>query len=340
MPMGGNQVTIKDIAREAGVSTALVSFVMSNHSAGESVYRVNKETAKRVMEVAERLQYKPNNSARALRSGKTGTIGVVLSDIANPFFAEIARYLEDHAYRYGYNVIFASTDENPEKVRRVIDVLLNKGVDGLIIVPCEGSADVIREVVDAGINTVLLDRQVPGLEVSSVVLDNRDASRQLTEILLSRGARHIEMVSYAMDISNAREREQGYVDAMEAAGLQTGIHIQKIAHNNYSGIAEYVKDAKARGVDGFVVATNTLTSLVLSEVMRSGWSIPGDFQLACFDRNPLYDVYTSGIVYARQPIGTFAEKAMDIIMSHVRSGGDKAPAAETVVLSPEIRETI
>ena len=123
--MARNQVTIKDIAREAGVSTTLVSFVMSNATAGESLYRVSSETSKRVLEVAERLRYKPNSSARALRSGKTGTIGVVLSDISNPFFAEIARYIEDQAYKYNYNVIFASTDENPDKFRRVTEVLLN-----------------------------------------------------------------------------------------------------------------------------------------------------------------------------------------------------------------------
>ena len=207
--MGGRQVTIKDIAREAGVSVSLVSFVMSNAVAGESVYRVSRETSKRVLEVAERLQYKPNSSARALRSGKTGTIGVVVSDIANPFFAEIARYLEDHAYNYDYNVIFGSSDENPEKFRRVVDVLLNKGVDGLILVPCAGAEDTIREVVASGINTVLLDRLVPGLQVSSVVLDNREAARVITGKLLERGARRIEMVSYSMNISNARDREQG-----------------------------------------------------------------------------------------------------------------------------------
>ncbi|MBQ9462216.1 MAG: LacI family DNA-binding transcriptional regulator [Bacteroidales bacterium] len=136
-------VTIKDIAREAGVSTALVSFVMTNYLGGKMVYKVNDETSRRVLEVADRLNYKPNTSARALRSGRTNTIGVVVSDIANPFFAEIARYLEDQAYQYNYNVIFGSSDENPDKLRRVAQVLLDKGVDGLIIVPCAGSEDTI-----------------------------------------------------------------------------------------------------------------------------------------------------------------------------------------------------
>ena len=334
--MPRSQVTIKDIAREAGVSTTLVSFVMSNAVAGEQLYRVSKETSKRVLEVAERLQYTPNNSARALRSGKTGTIGVVVSDIANPFFAEIARFLEDQAYKYGYNVIFGSSDENPEKLRRVVDVFLSKGVDGLILVPCAGAEDFIRKVVASGINTVLLDRLVPGLEVSSVVLDNRHAARTITEKLIERGARHIDMVSYSMNLSNAHEREQGYLDAMRAAGLEDSVHVERVAHNNYSTIPGYVLRARERGVDSFMIATNTLTTLVVSEIYKLGYHIPGDFEVACFDRNPLYDIYGSGIVYVRQPVDGFAAKAIDLIMSHVRrKPGQKIPE-EQIVLTPEI----
>lgn len=336
--MSTKPVTIKDIAREAGVSTSLVSFVMNNSSAGRTVYRVGSDTSKRVLEVAERLNYKPNISARALRSGRTGTIGVVLSDIANPFFAEIARYLEDQAYTYDYNVIFGSSDENPEKLRRVTKVLLDKGVDGLIIVPCGGADDYIRAVIESGVNTVLLDREVPGLEVDSVVLDNRDAAKKITGILIGRGAKRIEMVSYSMDISNAREREQGYRDAMESAGLADAVHIERISHNDYGEIGAYVRSAKERGVDGFMLATNTIASLVISEVFKSGYRIPGDFQAACFDRNPLYDIYGSGIVYVKQPVDLFAERTMEIIMSRIRGEKKKKSPEVRVVLEPEIRE--
>ena len=336
--MTKQQVTIKDIAREAGVSPALVSFVMSNAMAGETVYRVGPETSKRILEVAARLNYKPNSSARALRSGRTGTIGVVLSDIANPFFAEIARYLEDHAYQYDYNVIFGSSDENPEKFARVVSVLLNKGVDGLILVPCDGSEETIRNVVASGVNTVLLDRVVPDLQVSSIVLDNREAARCLTEKILARGARRIDMVSYSMNISNTRDRERGYLDAMAAAGLEGDIHIERIQHNNYDGIPEYIRNARKRGVDGFMIATNTLASLVIAEINKNRFRIPGDFQVACFDRNPLFDFYESGIVYASQPIGMFASKALEIIMSHIRTKSTGPFAPEKIVLPSVITE--
>ena len=336
--MTKRQVTIKDIAREVGVSPALVSFVMSNTVAGEPVYRVSRETSKRILEAAARLNYKPNNSARALRSGRTGTIGAVLSDIANPFFAEIARYLEDHAYKYDYNVVFGSSDENPEKFARVVSVLLNKGVDGLILVPCDGAEGTIREVVESGINTVLLDRLVPGLEVSSVVLDNREAARSLTEKILARGARRIDMVSYSMNISNTRDRERGYLDAMAAAGLEQNTHIERVRHNSYDSIPEYVRNARKRGVDGFMIATNTLASLIIAELNKGRFRIPGDFQVACFDHNPLFDIYESGIIYASQPVDQFASKALEIVMSHIRTKPADTVTPERVVLSSEINE--
>ena len=336
--MGTKTVTIRDIAREAGVSTTLVSFVMSNYSSGKNIYRVGEETSRRVLDVADRLKYKPNISARALRSGRTNTIGVVLSDIANPFFAEIARFLEDNAYSYDYNVIFGSSDENPEKLRRVVGNLLNKGVDGLIIVPCDGSGDIIRGVVESGVNTVLLDREVPGLQADSVVLDNRDAARRITAMLVERGVRKIDMVSYSMNISNTRDREQGYIDAMTSSGLAEFIHIERIAHNCYDGVPAYVKEARERGVEGFMMATNTLASLVISEVYKAGFSIPKDFGAACFDRNPLYDIYGSGIIYVRQPVDAFAKNAMDLIMSRIRRSPEEEALTRQMVISPDIRE--
>lgn len=336
--MRTGHITIKDIAREAGVSSSLVSFVMSNTIAGEQLYRVSSETTERVLKVAERLQYKPNNSARALRSGLTRTIGVVLSDIANPFFAEIARFLEDQAYKYDYNVIFASTDENPEKFSRVVEVLLNKGVDGLIIVPCDGSEETIRNLVESGVNTVLLDRIIPGLDVSSVVLDNREAAREIADKLILRGAKRIEMVSYSMVLSNMRDREQGYLDAMAAAGLSEMTHIERVAHNSYDSIPEYIQAAMERGVDAFMVATNTLSFLVISELSKKGYRIPDDVRISCFDRNPYYDIYGSEIIYVRQPVDAFAVRAMDLIMSHIQTKSVQDISSEEVVLSPEIIE--
>ena len=158
--MRTKRVTIKDIATEAGVSIALVSFVMNNKADGKDTYRVNKETAQRILEVAQKLNYQPNNAARTLRSGKTNTIGVIVSDISNKFFADIARCIENHAYKHKYTVLFGSTDENPQKLENLIEVFRNKGIDGLIVVPCEGADEIIRDIAHQNIPLVLLDRDI------------------------------------------------------------------------------------------------------------------------------------------------------------------------------------
>ena len=161
--MANRKVTIKDVAARAGVSVTLVSFVMSNQANGTAVkYRVSDETARRILQIAAELNYQPNNAARALRNGRTRVIGVILSDISNKFFADIARCIEDRAFECGYSALFGSTDESAERLKNLIEVFLNKGVDGLILVPCEGSDQAIRAIEQRNVPLVLLDREVAG----------------------------------------------------------------------------------------------------------------------------------------------------------------------------------
>lgn len=158
------KITIRDVAREAGVSISLVSLVMNakRDAEGNLDCNVNKDTARRIAEVAKRLGYRPNKAAASLRSGRFYTIGMVTSDIANQFFADIARYIENIAHNYNYTVLFGSSDENAEKLDNIVDTFIGNGVEGLIVAPCSGSEEVLRKALDAGIPTVLLDRRHRG----------------------------------------------------------------------------------------------------------------------------------------------------------------------------------
>lgn len=336
--MGARKVTIKDIATEAGVSIALVSFVMNNKACGKENYRVNKETAQRILEIAAKLNYQPNNAARTLRSGKTNTIGVIVSDISNKFFADIARCIEDRAYKHKYTVLFGSTDENPQKLENLIEVFRHKGIDGLIVVPCEGSDEVICRLAQQHIPLVVLDREVEGAEVSSVVLDNRRAGLQTTAALLRRGFTRIEMISYAMSLSNIREREDGYKACMVRAGLEDRIRIHHLRHEKLGWIEKVIREAKERGVEAFVFATNTLATVGLTTIFRNGWRVPQDFAMACFDRNETFDLYKTAVAYVRQPIERFGTEALDLLMKAIAQKGQPAASCTRVVLTPEIVE--
>ena len=332
------KVTIKDIAKEAGVSQALVSFVMSNKNKGERAYRVNDDTARHVLEVADKMDYQPNMSARALKNGRTNTIGVIVSDISNPFFAEIARDMENKAYQKDYSVLFGSTDEDPDKLKKIVRVFVDKGVDGLVIVPCQHSEDTLRNVVHSGIPTILLDRTMDGIDIPSVTLNNRKAGHEMTERLVRRGYHHIDMISYDMDITNIKEREQGMVDAMLEAGLEGYFRIHRISHHeNRQEVDKIVKDAGERGGEAFIFATNTLAVRGMTAMFRGGFNIPQDFGIACFDYNSAFDIYGTDLIYARQPIEEFAFRSMDSLFTLIGPDNGEEPPS-SIVLDAEIVE--
>lgn len=269
--MRTKRVTIKDIATEAGVSIALVSFVMNNKADGKNTYRVNKETAQRILEVAQKLNYQPNNAARTLRSGKTNTIGVIVSDISNKFFADIARCIENHAYKHKYTVLFGSTDENPQKLENLVEVFRNKGIDGLIVVPCEGADEIIRDIArpEHPARAARPRGARPGGQQRRT---EQPPCRVRNDRSADPGADSpgIEMISYSMGLSNIREREEGYRRCMQANEMDENVVIHHLRHDKLAKIEDIIREARQRRVEAFLFATNTLAGQGLSAIFRNG----------------------------------------------------------------------
>lgn len=311
------RVTIKDVAREAGVSIALVSFVMNRNNRlanGKEAYRVSEETVARILEIAERLDYHPNSAACSLRSGKTRTIGVVVSDIANRFFSDIVRYIENVAYESGYTVLFASTDEKADKLERMVSVLTNKGVDGLIIASCAGGEQTVRRVVETGMPVVLLDRDIEGIEASRVMLDNAGACRMGVRRLHDNGYRRIELVSYDMEVSTIREREAGYADAMRELGLEEFIGIHRTLYGKAGdSVTRIVADAYRRGVEAMIFPTNTLSLMALQAMNTLGLHLPDDMAVVCFDDNEVFDLYNPTVAHIGQSVEDLGVKSFELL---------------------------
>ena len=284
--MKTKRTTIRDIAEAAGVSISLVSFVMNNKG---KRYRISDEMTKRIREMADKLDYQPNNAARSLRSGRSRTIGVVVSDISNSFFAE------DDASRFNYTVIFGSSDENADKFRNVVEVLLGKGVDGLILVPCEGSEAYIEEIYGLNIPLVLIDRTIDNPEISRVVLNNQKASAMAVEHLVESGYKRVAMVSYAMRLSNICDREKGYESTMERLGLKDRMQIYRIDfHETARRVDDLVRQLFQRAnrkVDALLFATNSLAVEGLKALNRYQVSVPDDVAVVAYDSNEVFDLY-------------------------------------------------
>lgn len=236
-------------------------------------------------------------------------------------------------------MLFGSTDENPQKLENLVEVFRNKGIDGLIVVPCEGADEIIRDIARQNIPLVLLDREVPDLEVSSVVLNNRRAGYETTEALIRRGFTRIEMISYSMGLSNIRKREEGYRRCMQANEMGENVVIHHLRHDKLAKIEDIIREARQRRVEAFLFATNTLAGQGLSAIFRNGWRVPQDIAIACFDTNEAFDIYKTAIAYVRQPIEQFGTEALDLLIKGIEQR-DKPGSCTRIVLTPEIVESL
>lgn len=299
-------VTIKDIAAEAGVSIALVSFVMNNRveADGKQKYRVNENTRQRVLDIARKLNYQPNSAARTLRKGRSLVIGVILSDISNVFYGEIARQMEDIAFKHGYTVLFGSSDESPEKFDRIVRTFLDKGVEGFIVVPCEGAERSLRHVMNVGVPFVIIDRKDIDIPAPKIVLDNEGAMMNAVSILAERGLRKIEMMSLDINVSSITGRENGFLNSMRNLGIpddEIMIHRAPFAH-----VAEFtdkiLPDVVNGGAQGLVFATNALAIASIRKLSSMGVRVQEDIHLVGFDNSDVYDLFYPSIPHISQPI--------------------------------------
>ncbi|MCF0175553.1 MAG: LacI family DNA-binding transcriptional regulator [Bacteroidales bacterium] len=310
-------VTIRDIAAEAGVSIALVSFVMNNTTDenGRRKYRVSEQSRERILAAAKRLNYQPNYAARTLRNGKTRFIGVVLSDISNYFYGEIARIVEEHIASKGYTMLLGNSNENPEKFDKIIRTFIDRGAEGLIVVPCEGSLPTLDYISNCHIPVVVLDREDAPIRAPKVVLDNRKAMRTATDLLVSKGCRRIEMITYNMAITTFRERERGYMDGISEAGLGPDVaKVHRVPFNDVEGgTLRLVPEILESDVDGLVFATNTLCIYTI-KALRSMSCEPGSrIKVVGFDNSQAYDLLSPPVPHVQQPIEEISAKCSELI---------------------------
>ncbi len=318
------KVTIRDVAREAGVSVTLVSFVMNAKMGkdGRLDCPVNPDTAERVLQVAKRLGYRRNNAAASLRSGRSHSIAVIVSDLANPFFAEICRSIENIAYKDGFTVIFASSEENPEKLAHLVETMVGYNVEGLIVAPCLGSEAALQRAMSIGIPTVLIDRNMPGDEFGRVLVDNVDAGKLATKYLLHQGFGKIEMVTYQSGVTSLKDREDGYAQAMEEAGLKDEIRIHQIEYEAEAakkGVIEVFRDASRRGTEAFILPTKKIAMYGFNAMNVLGLNMPKDFSFVCFDESDIYELNKPVVPHVIQPIAEISTRAFELLQNMIEN---------------------
>ncbi|MET3920156.1 LacI family DNA-binding transcriptional regulator [Arthrobacter sp. UYEF20] len=206
-------VTIKDVAALAGVSPATASRVLSGHPATSSGSRA------RVTAAVEQLDFRPNAQARSLRSTRTNVVGLLVSDVRNPFFADLAHAVEQAALEAGYVILLGNANELEDQQNRFLDTLIDQRVDGVIVAPQGDGSGSIRSLLNRGIPMVFVDRRVDGVDVPSVTTDSREGIQQAVAHLADQGHRRIGYIAGPQSISTGRERHSAFTDALRTAGL-------------------------------------------------------------------------------------------------------------------------
>ncbi|MEW2394297.1 LacI family DNA-binding transcriptional regulator [Streptomyces venezuelae] len=317
-----------DVARLAGTSPSVVSYVVNNGPRS-----VAPATRERVLAAVRALDYRPNGVARSLRMRHTMTLGLVVPDAANPFFAELARALEDHAWAAGYTLLVGNSVDDAGREAGYLRTFLDRRVDGLVLIPSQGDRPWRAELARSGVARLVLDRELDGVAASHVLTDNRGGAFAATAHLLAHGRRRIGCVAGPAGIHPTVDRVAGWRAAMAEAGLGDA----PLLHGSFdrlagyrSGLALLSEDRRFSGgrrlpggrrVDALFVTCDAQAAGVLRAATELGIGVPDDLALVAFDGIAAGAYTTPALSTMRQPFEELGRTAVRRLLAHVRDPG-------------------
>ena len=324
-------VTLREVALRAGVSAMTVSRVVNG--AGN----VDPETLRRVQEAIVELDYVPNRLARGLVSQQTKTIGVIVPDVVNPFFAPVVRGAESTARKAGYRVLLCNTEGDLRLEREYVGDLVAHRVEGLIIAPAsDGSRLCLSPLLKAGFPIVLLDRSLPGMDCDQVVSDSIAGARRLVEHLLRVGHRRIAHIADTEDVSTGRDRLEGYRQALEAHGIEVSEDL--IYRTTVDRIGGYRAAQQILTLDDLptaIFAVNNMTVVGAMQALRErGLTVPRDMGLVCYDDIEHLAVLSPFMTVVDQPGETFGRVGAQLLLERIT--GKAGPRCRKILLQSEL----
>lgn len=315
------KTSLNDIAQCLGVSKTLVSLVLNGKG---KEHRISEDVCKKVIEVAKELNYRPNQIAKGLRTGKTNTIGLIIADIANPFFGKLGREIEKALAKQGYRVMFCSSDESAEKSQEQIDMLSQGQVDGFIISPPVNSEDQIKSLKHSKKPFVLIDRFFPDIDTSYVIVDNHEAAYNATKHLINKKYKRIACITLGEYLVNMKARLDGYKDALIDSGRVINEDLIKVlpfSHETkdmHKAIKELVGKGK-NGVDAIFFTSSKVGIMGLESIAKLGFNIPNDVALVSFDDPDSYKICSSPVTAIAQPLADIGKMAVKVLLSEIKN---------------------
>lgn len=308
-------VTIKDVAQRSGVSIVTVSKYLNGGN-------VRKKTAELISSAIKELGYRPNLLARSLRNSCSMTIGILVDNITNNFYASIISLLTDNLQSRGYGcLIYEVGDMASEKLNPAIDFLTGKSIDGLFILSSKIPAEPVNKLNLLFRNVVTIDSYIPGLFADSVFTDNLSAAYMATEQFLVRGHRDAAIITGFSDSFSARDRLNGYLRAMEDHGIT--VDPEYVFQNNYdmNGGYDAFKQLWAlpeeKRPTAVLVTSYFMTVGTIIALNELGLTIPRDISLICFDNYDINKVFKPSLSCITQPVESIAQQAADLMLDRI-----------------------
>jgi LacI family transcriptional regulator len=332
VPEHGRRTTLRDVAREAGVSIKTVSRVVNKEPL------VNEATAARVAAVITRLGYRPNELARSLKGQRSHTIGLVIDDVSNPFMATCAQAIEAVAREHDHALVLCDSHADLREESDYVGLLTQRRVDGLLIVPARGHDSHLQAEQESGLPVVAFDRPAEGVRADTVLVENREGTREATEHLIDHGHERIAFVGDVRHFYTASKRLEGYKEALEAARLQP-LHALD-AHTIGQGEEATKGFLDAPDPPTALFAANILTALgALRAIEDLGLRIPEDVAVIGFDDFELAHVLRPRFTLVRQPAAELGRRAAQLLFDRLDSDGRPEPRRLVLPTELVVRES-
>jgi LacI family transcriptional regulator len=323
--------TVLDVAKRAGVAPITVSRVINN-----SGY-ISQATRERVEAAVKELGYVPNTLARGLRSKRTKTLALVVTDITNPYFTLMARGVEDAAGASNYTVIYCNTDESEAKEEKYANILAQRQVDGVLLVPACGNVKTIKFLLSNDIHVVALDRRVSGVKIDSVRSDSEDGAYRLVKLLIGLGHKRITMIAGPKDVSTSVDRVAGYQRALIESGLGDNEQVYYGTFNQEGGY-EFAKQAMMHSSKPTAIfgANNFIAIGIIKALRDFKADVPGDVSVVAFDDFPESMLVAPFLTFVEQPAYEMGRVATELLLKRI--SGELNGGYQNLVLPTEIIE--
>jgi DNA-binding LacI/PurR family transcriptional regulator len=321
-----------DVARAANVSTATVSRILRGVEGASS-----GETSPRVRRCAEELGYIVNGVASSMRSQQTLTVGLVIADVSNPWWGQLAGGVESVLGPQGFSVILANTDNNVDRERRAVETLLRKQVDALIVASSADDGSHLRGAIARQIRVVLVDTELPGLDVDTITIDNEAAARTAVEHLLAHGHQEVAIVGGGTRASCDVARLRGYQDALTSHGIQVRPELITVGSSRFEGGRAAVEALLAlpRRPSALFVTNNVMTVGALVAIAEAGLEVPRDISIVGIDDMEWFPIARPAITAVYEPAEQMGRMAAERLLLRLRR--QRQPRTEHIRVETEFR---